>query len=263
MIIKNKEPVAYPSTSFVTGIPMSGLVALWDAGIAASHPGTGTSLKNLVAAPADGSAQTAYDLTTSGLTFNGTAGRRSPGDFLQSNGASRALVAANTVFSNSLHKATAAFTLLCCVQVPSVGAYETLCSTRPPLANSIGISVFIAPSGALEFGVNNGSGYVILSTAPFGAITTGVPHFIALSFANGSGGRWCLDGASSTFATSYASPTASDAAQALMFSAQDTSSANPLPAGSRVFSTALWNRALSKEELDQAFDALRGRWPGL
>lgn len=84
-----------------------------DATIADSYPGSGTTWANLVAAPADGSAQTAYDFYTGDgstgttyPTFNGTPGDAAAywsfdgGDWFDLKSG------ANTAFLNNLHKTT-------------------------------------------------------------------------------------------------------------------------------------------------------------
>lgn len=83
-----------------------------DATIVSSYGGTGQTWTNLVPAPADGEASSAYNFTlgtdaavsTDDPTFTGTAG--SPSAYFLFDGGDRVAMAANTTFINSLHKTT-------------------------------------------------------------------------------------------------------------------------------------------------------------
>lgn len=98
------------------------LVMMFDAGVTASYPGSGQLFQNLVASPADGSAQTDYDFHLgdtsaaegSDPTFVGTAGTDvSYFSCGESPAANKYFTkaAANSAFLNGLHKAGAQYTI--------------------------------------------------------------------------------------------------------------------------------------------------------
>lgn len=87
---------------------VAGTVFDLDATIADSYPGSGTTLANLIASPADGSGQTAYDFEIVGTTppvFNGSAGT-SGAYFTLTNSGGAFEIPTNTAFLASLHKTT-------------------------------------------------------------------------------------------------------------------------------------------------------------
>lgn len=112
MKMKQGHRVAVTQSPYLDGVTDSVLCDL-DATIAASYPGTGVTWANLIAAPADGSAQTAYDFyrgdgstSTTYPTFTGTAGDAAAyfahdgGDYF------RLKSGTNTPFLRDMHKTT-------------------------------------------------------------------------------------------------------------------------------------------------------------
>ncbi len=135
-------PVAFLAnrTAPISTIIASSVMDL-DATISASYPGTGQTWSNLVPAPADGSAKTAYDYflgasgtpTTDDPTFNGTAGV--PSAYWSFDGADYFKIKSgtNTTFLNSLHKTTGGsdWWMACPCRFPALGAnISTFFSTR-------------------------------------------------------------------------------------------------------------------------------------
>ena len=259
-----REPVASPTPGYVAGIPQNGLVALWDAGLVASHPGAGTTWTNLVAAPADGSSASAYNLTSTGTSFSGTAGRRSTTESLVFNTAtsSALLFPSQTSFLDSFHKDGAAFTFAGVFHFVNVsGAQQFLISFAG--GGGVGIQFYLS-SGTLVFGLGRGGAGAVTIATSGTMLTAGAKHFIALSLNENGGANASIfyaNGAAHTFNGGYTSPSAAAATQVLTLSRNNA--AETQATGNTVAMSALWNRALSKTELDQAYDALRGRYPGL
>lgn len=125
--------VTQDSNNITVGSDLSAVLASavfdLDATKAASYSGSGTTWANLVTAPADGSAQTAYDFlrgdgatSTTYPTFNGSAGSAAAyfgfdgGDYFNLKSGT------NTAFLNALHKTTggADFWFLIAWKSPSV-----------------------------------------------------------------------------------------------------------------------------------------------
>lgn len=106
------KPHSSGSSSYLDGVLASTCFDV-DATIAASYGGSGQTWANLIASPADGAAQTAYDFylgangtaTTDDPTFTGTAGNAAAyfsldgGDYFKLKGA-------NPTLLNNLHKTT-------------------------------------------------------------------------------------------------------------------------------------------------------------
>jgi hypothetical protein len=100
------------------GSVAAGAVFELDAGNAASYPGSGQTLANVVASPADGALQTAYDflLGTDGTVeaddapFSGTPGGLSSAEYFSFDSDRITLGAANPAFIDTMHKAGSAFT---------------------------------------------------------------------------------------------------------------------------------------------------------
>lgn len=110
-----------------------------DATISASYSGSGQTWANLCTAPADGAAQTDYDVyrgasssaTTDDPTFNGSAGDPAAywsvdgGDFFD-------LIGSNTTFLNNLHKTTGGqdFWAAICLRFGSITNNQSLWATQ-------------------------------------------------------------------------------------------------------------------------------------
>lgn len=126
-----------PSSPYLDGVIASTVFEL-DATDTNSYSGTGTAWNNLIASPADGESQAAYNttLTNSAWTFTGTAGDQAAYWAHSTNG--RFKISANTDFTNGLHKTTggtswwAAFV----VEQPSVGQVR-LAITAPNTGNGM------------------------------------------------------------------------------------------------------------------------------
>lgn len=240
----------WPTVDPLAGVTVGGLVAAWDA--------SNGNFNNLLASPADGAAQSAYNLTASGLTFNGVAGRKSAGEYAVTAGSGYAALAANTTFTAALHNAGARFTLACVFSKSGTGG--TLFSTGNGSGGSYtGIHFYVDNQGPdLQFFCNNGAVAALNYRAGFVA-TAGFYHFAAVTVDDVAGQKAMYhNGVYSGSAGAYVGPAGGVPQGALRLGADI--GATYLPAGSRIGQALIWNRALVKDELDQTFASVRRRW---
>lgn len=150
---------------------VSGCVFDLDATLTASYDGTSQRWSNLITAPADGAAQSAYNVTrgaaisasTDDPTFVGTAGDAAAyfnldgGDFFQLEGS-------NTTFLNSLHRTdiTQPFTLGYVVRTSSTTATAGICTSRAVTSNSgQGVATVIVNGAWSAIGMSGDTAVVV------------------------------------------------------------------------------------------------------
>lgn len=254
-------------------ITTTGLLCRIDAGDAACYS-TGQTLANLVASPADGLSSSVYAWargasTSAGSddpTFNGSSGGMSAseyfgvdgGDFLSLDAAS------NTTFLDSVHKGAAIGTIAAWVYLVGDGAvFGTGDSNAKP-----GFYFRVHPTAPyINFTVYNGSG-VCGTYQGSSAPAANSWAFVAMSFAegvsNGSfftyNGIYSQVGSSNTFTLSYTSPSTSAAGRKAAWLDYGAASGYAAVAGTRIAQAFVWNRALTKAELDATFNATRARY---
>ncbi|ALG75045.1 hypothetical protein VY88_26270 [Azospirillum thiophilum] len=254
-------------------ITTTGLLCRIDAGDAACYS-TGQTLANLVASPADGLSSSVYAWargasTSAGSddpTFNGSSGGMSAseyfgvdgGDFLSLDAAS------NTTFLDSVHKGAAIGTIAAWVYLVADGAvFGTGDSNAKP-----GFYFRVHPTAPyINFTVYNGSG-VCGTYQGSSAPAANSWAFVAMSFAegvsNGSffayNGIYSQVGSSNTFTLSYTSPSTSAAGRKAAWLDYGAASGYAAVAGTRIAQAFVWNRALTKAELDATFNATRARY---
>lgn len=159
---------------FRIGDVISSCVFDLDATIAESYPGTGQVWANYELTPADGSAQTAYDMNlgsssspgTNDPTFNGSAGS-SAAYWSVDDGDLFDLAGSNTTFLNSLHKTTggASWTFaVACQTVDVSGTFRMLRTQSTTVSN--GITLQCTASEQLQLIQSDGS------TSSFTSVTT-------------------------------------------------------------------------------------------
>ena len=246
---------------WVPGTALANAEFILDAGISSSYSGSGTTWSNLVAAPASGAAQSAYNFTTSGLTFSGTAGNKDAAEYFSTAGSGYATIGSNTTFLNSLHKSGAAFTILCVANISGAGNPSYFGTNGA--ANGPGVELYLDGSKRPILWIGNGSGQVL-------SVSTDVPapntyYVLAMSLSAGGSSFFHLNGSyltvsgASTFTATYSSPSALAAAYAFQTFAAGN---NALPAisGSRVPLFAMFNRAMTADELTICYNNLRTRW---
>jgi hypothetical protein len=261
-------------TATSSAIPTSGLLSRIDAGDAVCYS-TGQTVANLVASPADGNASAAYNwvlgLTTSAgsddPTFNGSVGGMSAAQYFSADGGDLlTLASANTTWLDSLHKAGAAGTLAFWVYLTGT----TVLFGTADQNNRPGVFFRVTTGGSpeLNFAVFNATGSATGANTSTTVPATGAWAFVAVSFAegvsNGSfyyvNGGFAQVGGSNTFTLSYTSPSSSAAFRKAALLDYGAGPVGPAPSGTRLAQAMLWNRALTKAELDAAFAATRSRY---
>jgi hypothetical protein len=201
---------------------------------------------------ADGSA------TASDPTFNGTPGGRSSGDYWSFDGGDYFRYdTTNETWMNNLHKNSASFSLAAWIYMPTAGTID-LFGTNRKLTSNIGIEL----QGAVDTGfsglVTDGAGGAVFTATASGALSANAWHFVALRLAEASNTfSWVIDGAVSTQACTYSSPSASNATYTMEIAAIGngvTGTAN----GCRMAAFSMWEGvALTTTQLTSIFTATR------
>jgi hypothetical protein len=271
------------SSTNVGNIVKSGLVCYLDAGDINSCSGSGAQMwANIVDTPADGAARAAYDFylgngsnSTTLPTFIGVAGGKSANDYFYSDGNNLTdrsgdcfrLAGSNTTFINSLHKANATFTIEIMLYGPatilSASTARMLLSTISDNAYYTGFDIgYNDTDYSFYFRVRNSNG-----TTPFyqnfsSKLKFSAWNWITLSIDAQSGSHiGCFNGQVETFTGTYSGPATADAYTTLRIG-QDVDNSNRfgLVNGMRIAVVRIYNRALTKAELDQNFNAVRSRY---
>ena len=222
-----------------------------DATLAASYDGTSQLWKNLVPAPADGSAQTAYDFflgdsaspSTDDPTFNGTAG--SPAAYFSNDGGDKFRIAGgNTSFLKNLHKTTGGvdYTIIVTWQTPAVGLIHALCNIVSGSAN-ITMHQWTSSLTRMQYVQGGASGALAAQNHTGG--TANADNFMTWR----RSGSDIIMGANAAAGTSY-SP-------ALVASSVDASDDYEImrggsgfsAAGTRIYSIAMFNASLTNDEV--------------
>lgn len=235
-----------------------------------SYPGSGQSWKNMVLAPADGAAKSAYDFmlgATSGTstddpTFTGTAGNAAAyfsldgGDFFQ--------IAANTAFLASLHKTTGggAFWLAMAFrnQNPASG-YPRFFSTQNA-SNLQGIRLTTQSTGAVGI-AQAGDASVpanVWSSQP--ALANGTDYLLILSCAAGNTNTqrrlWLNNRTKYTTTLTY-NTTSTDASNVARIASGGPSEGGALPSGFRLYAAAMGNSFIDDAEAALIFNTFNAR----
>ncbi len=270
-------------TSTVYGDPFllknhEDLVFLIDVADSNSYSGSGSTLVNLCTSPADGSAASAYNFTLgAGFTFTGVAGDLKRTTYLTHAGAASSAsiinVATNTTFIESLHKDNANWTAIVIWLKGSGGKanYGQLMSTGS-YSPSSGMGWYSLNGANSRFGLNvvkSVSGQVALNVVGNEYIEYNSYNFMAVSIneASASGGFFYRNGkydqtaSSLTFNPTYSSPSTSAAQYTLRLWNGGGSGGVTYPMNStdRFIAAMMFNRALSKAELDDIYKALSAR----
>jgi hypothetical protein len=245
---------------FVLTPPTTGLanlVAFWDF----SHQDTEVEkLANFEPTPADGSAQSAYDLTKNGsgittsgigIAFNGTSGQSLS-------------ILTNTTFTNSFHKGTQPYTMVTIWNYPGApSGAVTWFSTCHGNATVNGVQFFAeqggpqtmanyvgrAPSGIQSFSwddrpFSSGSGMTALSWNSGG--TSFIRRDKAYIQASGS----------DTYSTTISSPSGNNADYPFRFGNSPTVTSQGFDNGTVLYACLMYNTNLSVAALDNLFDEL-------
>ena len=260
----------FSSTTFVT----SGLVCYLDTGDGASWNSNENIWRNLVTSPADASSRSAYDFylgsssssESSDPTFSGVPGGRSANEYFSFDGGDYlTLAGANTAFVNSLHKSGAEFTIVLVMRLGAYGSWGLFGSTAPSGGNYTGIICENnnTTNGSIFFQVyNSGAGVLSGGAASTSSVklTKGIYSFVAITFKDSTSSLGIyVNGSQETFSKQYSSPATTSAVNTLQLMAFGGNGV-PATSGSRLAIFQLYNRALTKTELDQSFAAIRSRF---
>lgn len=194
-------------------------------------------------------------------TFNGTAGRRSSGEYFSYNGSQgHRYDSANETWMNNIHKDNAKFTLLTWVYLPNLTTSNGLIGTSGG-TDVVGFHWFLLSTEQLQIAVWNGGGNVLDSTDTT-AGTIGAWNFCAISLdeaVGAGGGLHFMNGTVSTFTSTYTSPSAAAAAYTTEICALGNASF-PVENTLRMGMFAAWNVALTQTQLSALYQGTRGRF---
>lgn len=195
-------------------------------------------------------------------TFNGTAGRRTDGEYWSFDGGDFFTYDTTTeAWMQTLHQNNALFTLAGWWYLPSA-SFHLLVTTLGggTAASSDGISFQTTATRELTLFVGSAAtaDTTLTSTIQF---ANSAWTFIAVSLdeaAGASGSLWQINEAQETFNGTYSAPSAVAADGAFQLGARGSSF--PLASGSRLGMMNIWTRALSAAELTTLFHATRNRY---
>lgn len=236
-----------------------------DAGLSASYA-AGQTWANIVAAPADGSGITAYDVylgTSSGATaedptFNGVAGTNSAAEFWSFDGGDFfTLVGANTTFNSDIHQDDATFTWYAFLQTGSSGASGSYIGTvgvadtgfriegQGGSGADLNLEILNAGVAALD---KTASGWLATSTKYMLAVSYSDPGAVGFFYKNNGSGRTV-----SSFTGALSSPAAGAATHKLQICAGGDNNA-PIAADTQLWRTGMFNRPLTVAQLDRIYN---------
>lgn len=262
-----------------------GLLCYLDAANASSYPGSGEIWANLVAEPADGEAQTAYDYAlgqgsggvTDNPTFVGTAGVNGAHFYFEMGGY-MTLAGALTPFLRDMHKGGTTFTVEAWIQLNGAGGQSGIVPIFDSGSSDQGGSdmsrgVLFADQGSVGgSGRNNirvkrdSSAASALNVAADNVIPDGSIRAIAASV-DGTGvdgsflwqqGAYDQVSGADTFDGTLSSPGSSDAVNSSRIGARGDGASSKFEG--RIYLLRIYNRNLSKSELDQNWNNDRGRF---
>lgn len=238
-----------------------GIVAEWDAGLSASYPGTGQTFSNLVTSPADGSAQTAYDLylgSGSGVdgaepVFHGSAGGDTAAEYFAGTSSCYFQIPTNTTFINNMHKNNALFSVYGFVKVTSTSDLQLITAVSIPQATFS----WDSSSNILGLNVYNASGVVLTAHSTF-TVASGTSFLMgcAIDEAAGTVLLYAKDSAGTKqkealTGKTYTSPASTNGGAFEMFGSTDTSA--------KIWRAGVSNVALTEQEFDGIWTAYHAR----
>lgn len=227
-----------------------------DATLFASYPGSGTTWSNLVASPADGSAQTAYDFftgdgstSTTFPTFTGTPG--DPASYWLFDGGDYFKIksGANTTFINAMHKTTGgsdwwiAFALL---TPPADSGADGLFGTNQN-STTPGLQIF---QNASEQIAANQRGAATSSLSNTGTTLTGSTNytvFVSHSHSTNMTSFWINSSTGTALSQTYSTTTA-DASGFMVLAALANGASSFMASGGRMYSVGMGNSYLTNAE---------------
>ena len=261
------------------------LVALIDVADSNSYSGSGTSLVNLAASPADGSSASAYNFTLgSDFTFNGSAGSLARTTYFNGDGgngdanARITLTGSNTTFIKNFHKDNANLSIIMLFRNGSSQSNHGHLISTGTISLNAGLGFYFAgTTGDLQYQITraySGSGPTTAlsgtDTVVDTAISTSAYAFAAVSVneAAGAGGSFhYLNGSynqtdgTNTFNGTYDTPSTGDPHYKLaMWNGGSSSTYHwPMVNDAHFIGMLLFNTALSKKTMDNIYKAIKTR----
>ena len=235
-----------------------------DATIAASYGGSGQTWANLVTAPADGSAQAAYDFylgagsggSSDDPTFTGTSGNAAAYFSLDGGDYFTLKSASNTSFLNNLHKTTGGqdFWIAAAFQLADASAAWPVMGTNPT-TNDEGIRVHVSSGEAVTLR-QRGSGSVECASIN---LSSGTNYTCLYSYSHGSGTvRYWINTVTATSESfSFSTSTSNPAGALSLFAANGGT--NFAGTGTRVYAAAMGNAYIGNTEAAAIFAAYESR----
>lgn len=201
-------------------------------------------------------------------TFNGSAGALTSSEYWGFDGGDFFTYdSANETWMQDIHKdnATVSFAFWVYSKAIAASGNEVLIGTNGSGASPTGFRMYLFQGGGqAAFFVQNGGATVLQISSLAEGLTASdnTWHFVALSFAEGVGATWQIDGtqAVEVDSTAYSSPASGDASQTMCLANAGSGGIATLDNGSRLAMALVWSRALSATELMDLFNATRDRF---
>lgn len=244
-------------------LPAQGnLVALWDAADINSWSGSG-SWQNLIPSPADGAAQSAYNLqlgSTSGSdandpTFSGTPGGLSSSEYWSLSSTTGFELPANTTFTNSMHHGNAEW---------EIGYIIDLGAT-PGTTWYLASTVTGGSSGNRGF-FNYATWSMYIAASASNVLTnwtpgTGFKRFTWGFDGDAATGPWqySIDGTQTTNSTANTNTDNSSTADRTLMVCNGNGYGSGVPGG-KLYAVVLWNKRLTSGEVTTFNDAFASRF---
>lgn len=238
----------------------SGLQLCLDAGDANSYSGSGQSWLDTSGNGYDFFRGATGSAAGDDPTFNGTAGRRSSGEYWSFDGGDLFRYdSANEAWMSDIHKDNAKFTLAAWVYFATNPSTSGLCGTSA--GSGTGVYLIMAAGAVIQFAAQNAGVNAFAHNT--GGVPVGSWVFYAISIdeaAGASGSVRLLNALASSFDGTYTSPSAG-AASYTMGLGEYGNGGSPMLSGDRLGMFAAWSGvALTKTQLNALYQTTRGRY---
>jgi len=235
-----------------------------DATIFNSYSGSGQVWSNLVPAPADGSAKTAYDFNlgdssspaTNDPTFTGSAG--SPSAYFALDGGDYFSDPANTAFLNNLQKTTGGtdFWIATAFRFINSGSIQSLWGTSNA-TTVVGAYANINASNLLQESLRGDTAVVSTVSGSFSALVNGTDYLYIVSFGPTQVRQW-LNSLTKVEATFTKNTCVNNPGGNMNIAARMTGN-NKLANGSRVYAFSAGNQYIDNADAARIFDIYSSR----
>lgn len=241
-----------------------GLKLCLDAGDGASYSGSGQTWNDV-----SGNGHPFYRGATSGSessdpTFSGTAGRSSAGEYFEFDGDDYFTLASgsNPTWVNNMHKAGAKGSFVAAVYMTSTHSVDTpIISTGCLDLSKIGFGFLVGNNKILSFQVCKGAGPSTAFNQSSALLLVTGWNFVAVSIDEANNiCHFNVNGASSSYAGAYISPSSSNASTSAKLG-WDGAHSFIAPNGTRIANLSAWEgRAMNTGELQALSLAVRGKF---